>query len=140
MVRFWEWRRKKQKALDEVEKTEKDEEGSFAELFEQSSQAPNSRFSPGDRVTGKVVKIGQDTIFVDLGGKSEGLVEAQEFRDENGQLTIKEGDEVELRISSFRGGIHLSKGIKVHGAERCPGAAGGLPESNPRRGEGGGSK
>ena len=108
---------KEAESIDEVEKTEKDEEGSFAELFEQSSKAPNSRFSPGDRVTGKVVKIGQDTIFVDLGGKSEGLVEAQEFRDENGQLTIKEGDEVELRISSFRGGIHLSKGIKVHGAE-----------------------
>lgn len=60
---------KEVESIDEVEKTEKDEEGSFAELFEQSSQAPNSRFSPGDRVTGKVVKIGQDTIFVDLGGR-----------------------------------------------------------------------
>lgn len=108
---------KEVESIDEAEKTEKDEEGSFADLFEQSSQTPKSGFSPGDRVTGKVVKIGQDTIFVDLGGKSEGLIEAQEFRDENGSLTIKEGDEVELRISSFRGGIHLSKAIKVRGAE-----------------------
>lgn len=96
---------------------DQDEEGSFAELFQQSFQAPSGRFSPGDRVTGKVVKIGPDTIFIDLGGKSEGLVEADEFRDEQGNLGVKEGDEVELRIFSLRGGIHLSKAIKVQGVE-----------------------
>jgi small subunit ribosomal protein S1 len=99
------------------EKREGQEEISFAELLEQSSQTPGSRFSPGDRITGKIVKIGRDTVFVDLGGKSEGLVEADEFRNEDGGLSVREGDEVELRISSLRGGIHLSKAIRVHGAD-----------------------
>jgi hypothetical protein len=30
---------------------------------------------------------------------------------------VKKGDRLELRIASVRDGIHLSKGIKVHGAE-----------------------
>ncbi len=104
----------------EEEKTEdldKEEELSFAELFEQSVQTPGARFSPGDRVSGRIVKIGQDTVFIDLGGKSEGIAETQEFRNEEGNLTIKEGEDIELRVSSLRGGIHLSRAVKARGAE-----------------------
>jgi small subunit ribosomal protein S1 len=102
---------------DEKERIDVEAEGSFAELFEKSAQASYGRFSPGDRVTGKIVKVGADTIFVDLGGKSEGTANAAEFRDEEGNLTIREGEEVELRVASLRGGIHLSKAIKARGAE-----------------------
>ena len=96
---------------------EKEEDVSFAELFEQSSQTPGVHVSPGDRVTGTIVKISKETVFVDLGGKSEGTAEIKEFLDEEGNLTVKEGEEVELRVSSVRRGIHLSKAIKAHGAE-----------------------
>jgi len=51
-----------------------------------------------------------------LGGKSEGIADLQEFLDKNGNLTVKEGDWVEMRVSSIRDGIHLSKGIRVQGA------------------------
>lgn len=102
---------------EEGKKIEPEEEGSFAELFEQSTQTAYGRFSPGDRVTGKIVKISTDTVFVDLGGKSEGTASASEFKDEDGNLTIQEGGGVELRVASVRGGIHLSKAIKVRGAE-----------------------
>ena len=102
---------------EEKEKIEGEEEGSFAELFAQSSQTPYGRFSPGDRVKGTVVKINPETVFIDLGGKSEGTAETHEFKDENGTLTIQEGDEVELRVASVKGGIHLSKAIRARGAE-----------------------
>jgi len=102
---------------EEAEKIEGEEEGSFAELFAQSTQTAYGRFSPGDRVTGKIVKVSADTVFVDLGGKSEGTANTVEFKDEDGNLTIQEGDEVELRVASLRGGIHLSKAIKARGAE-----------------------
>ena len=102
---------------EEEKKIDAEEEGSFAELFEQSTQTAFGRFSPGDRVTGTIVKISADTVFVDLGGKSEGTANAAEFKDENGNLTIQEGDGVELRVASVRGGIHLSKAIKARGAE-----------------------
>jgi small subunit ribosomal protein S1 len=101
----------------EIQRIDKEEEPSFADLLASSSQLPHSRFSPGDRVSGIVVKIGRDTIFVDLGGKSEGIVEADEFRGENGKITLKEGEEVELRVASLKGGIHLSRAIKARGAE-----------------------
>ena len=102
---------------EEEKKIDAEEEGSFAELFEKSSQTAYGRFSPGDRVTGKIVKVSADTVFIDLGGKSEGTANALEFKDQDGTLTIQEGDEVELRVASVRGGIHLSKAIKARGAE-----------------------
>jgi small subunit ribosomal protein S1 len=91
-------------------------EESFAELLEASSESPGRKLYPGDKVSGKVLKVGKDTVFVDLGGKSEGIAEIQEFLDNDGHLTIKEGDWVEMRVSSIRDEIHLTKGMKVQGA------------------------
>jgi small subunit ribosomal protein S1 len=95
---------------------ETEEKGSFAELFEASSGLPRGRVHPGDTVSGIVTKISKATVFVDLAGKSEGFAEIQEFQDENGNLTIKQGDQVEMRVASTRDGIHLTKGIKIQGA------------------------
>ena len=96
---------------------EKEEEVSFAELLGSSSQIPSSEFTPGDTVSGVVAKIGRDSVFVDLGGKSEGIADLDEFRDKDGKLNLREGDKVELRVASLRDGIRLSKAFKVHGAE-----------------------
>jgi small subunit ribosomal protein S1 len=93
------------------------EEVSFAEFFESSSQIPSSEVNPGDTVSGVVLKISRDWVFVDLGGKSEGIADLDEFRDKDGKLNLREGDKVELRVASLRDGIRLSKAIKVHGAE-----------------------
>ena len=95
---------------------ETDEKTSFAELFEASSETAGHKIYPGDKVSGRVAKISRDTLFVDLGGKSEGITDLQEFLDKNGNLTVKEGDWVEMRVSSIRDGIHLSKGIRLQGA------------------------
>ena len=64
-----------------------------------------------------MLKISKDTIFVDLGGKSEGIADVQEFLDKKGNLTIEQGDWVEMRVASIRDGIHLTKGMKVQGAD-----------------------
>ena len=93
------------------------EEKSFAELFEASSESPGRKISPGDMVSGKVIKISKDTIFVDLGGKSEGIVDIQEFLDKNRNLTLKEGEWISMRVASIKDGIHLAKGIKAQGAD-----------------------
>jgi small subunit ribosomal protein S1 len=94
-----------------------EDEVSFAELLQRSPQTPNREFAPGDTVSGTAVKITKDAVFVDLGGKSEGIADVEEFLDKDGNLNLKEGDRVELRVASLRGGIHLSKAIKVHGAD-----------------------
>ena len=99
--------------------TDKDTNGeaSFEELLKASSESPRRKLFPGDKVSGKVAKVGKDTIFVDLGGKSEGIADIQELLDEEGNLTVKQGDWVEMRVASIRDGIHLTKGMKVQGAD-----------------------
>jgi small subunit ribosomal protein S1 len=99
--------------------TEKEnhEEPSFEELLKASFEAPGRKFFPGDKVSGKVMKISKDTVFVDLGGKSEGIADIQEFMDKKGILNIKEGDWVEMRVASIRDGLHLTKGMKVQGPD-----------------------
>jgi len=96
---------------------ENHEEASFEELLKASSETPGRKLFPGDKVSGKVLKVSKDTIFVDLGGKSEGIADIQEFLDKKGTLTIKEGDLVEMRVASVRDGIHLTKGMKVQGPD-----------------------
>ncbi len=99
--------------------TEKDmnEESSFEELLKASSEAPGRKLFPGDKVSGKVFKVSKDTVFVELGGKSEGIADIQEFLDKEGNLTVKQGDWVEMRVASTRDGIHLTKGMKVQGGD-----------------------
>ncbi len=67
---------------------------------------------PGEMVSGKVVSVGRDWVFVDIGTKSEGMIGADEFRDEEGEVTVKIGDTVEATVLTLRGGIHLSRSLK----------------------------
>src|SRR4030066_783089 len=96
---------------------ENNEELSFEELLKASFETPGRKFFPGDKVSGKVLKVSKDTIFVDLGGKSEGIADIQEFLEKRGNLTVKQGDWVGMRGASIRDGIHLTKGMKVHGPD-----------------------
>ena len=51
-----------------------------------------------------IAKITSDWVFIDLGGKTEGIVERNEFLDKEGQLTVKEGDTVKVYFLSSRHG------------------------------------
>jgi small subunit ribosomal protein S1 len=70
------------------------EEESFAELFQESFVKP-VRFSPGQKVKARIVKISSEWIFIDLGGKSEGYLDRKELLDEEGNLSVREGDEIQ---------------------------------------------
>ncbi|HOF05511.1 MAG TPA: 30S ribosomal protein S1 [Syntrophales bacterium] len=67
------------------------EEQSFAELFEKSPVRPDF-LKPGQKVEAKIVKITDDWIFLDLGGKSEGYLDKKELADEEGAVAVREGD------------------------------------------------
>jgi small subunit ribosomal protein S1 len=98
-------------------KSEMEEKESFEEMLKASFESPGRKLFPGDKVSGKVLKISKDTIFVDLGGKSEGIADIQEFMDKARSLTLKQGDWVEMRVASIRDGILLTKGMKVQGPD-----------------------
>lgn len=62
----------------------------------------------GDLVVGKVVKITGSVAFVDYGARSEGYIELSELKDEEGNLAVAEGDQVEAEIVQTRGAVRLS--------------------------------
>ena len=78
-------------------------DGNFAELLKQSETRAVKALIPGEKISAVVASIDRDTIFLDVGAKSEGIVDAFEFVDETGTLTIAPGDSVEvffLKVSS----------------------------------------
>ncbi len=77
---------------DIIEETDETEDESFAELFEQDDKQAKRWLEPGQKLTGKVLKIGNEWIFMDTGQKGEGVIERKEFLDIDGNLTVKEGD------------------------------------------------
>ncbi|NNF45854.1 MAG: 30S ribosomal protein S1 [Desulfofustis sp.] len=69
---------------------------SFESLFSQSEEKTLRKLSPGEKIKATVVGIDKETVFLDVGTKSEGIIEASEFTDEHGELSISPGDQVEV--------------------------------------------
>ena len=57
-------------------------------------------FEPGQQVETKIVAITDDTIFLDLGLKSEGFLDKSELADENGNVEVKVGDSIKVYFLS----------------------------------------
>ncbi len=55
---------------------------SFAEMFEESIAQTN--MNVGEIITGEVVDINRDVVIVNDGLKSEGVIPAYQFYNENG--------------------------------------------------------
>lgn len=69
---------------------------SFANLFQQSLE--NTKMRGGDVVVGRVVKIDDKYVAVDVGLKSEGFVPKEQFLDGKGDLQVAVGDETEVVV------------------------------------------
>ncbi len=67
-----------------------------SQLLEQSLQT----VKPGEVVRGRVVNIGPEVVTIDIGYKSEGQIPVAEFRSRDGEVTISEGDEIEVFFDS----------------------------------------
>ncbi len=76
---------------------------SFAELFEQSIS--NTQMRPGAIIKGTVVAVNDDVVVVNAGLKSEGVIPIEQFTDENGEINVKVGDEVEVALDAVEDGF-----------------------------------
>jgi small subunit ribosomal protein S1 len=76
---------------------------SFAELFEES--LTYIEMTPGSLVNASVVEVTPDFVTVSAGLKSEGVIPADEFKNEAGELTVKPGDIVEVALESVEDGF-----------------------------------
>ena len=97
---------------DDIENQSPETEESFAELFESYSAGMNDNIRVGDRIRGRIISIGTNDVFVDTGTKADGVVEKSELLDEDGQLPLAEGDELDLYVvTADESEIRLSKAI-----------------------------
>jgi len=56
-------------------------------------------FSKGDKVKGKILRITGKSVFIDIGGKGEGIVAERAFNDAKSFIkTLKVGDEVQAKV------------------------------------------
>ncbi len=69
---------------------------SFADLFNQEETKKLRHFSPGQKVTATIITVSGESIFLDVGGKSEGILDSAELKDETGELTVAAGDHIEV--------------------------------------------
>ena len=76
-----------------------DAEMSFEELLEGYVTPEMGDLEEGQIVKGEIVGINGETVLVSVGFKSEGQIPAEEFRDAQGNLIVKEGDQVEVYVA-----------------------------------------
>src|ERR1700731_3737703 len=71
----------------------------FGRLLDQFEQEQSS-LQEGEVVRGTVVGITERGVVIDFGYKSEGIVDQNEFM-EDGQITVKPGDEVDVLVKNM---------------------------------------
>lgn len=86
-------------------------EENFADLLENSISGVN-KLEPGQLIEAEIVSISGECIFLQLSGKSEGLLDTAEMIDKDGTLTVKEGDLIKaFFLYSKNGEMHFTTKI-----------------------------
>jgi small subunit ribosomal protein S1 len=94
-----------------VPEAQVDDEGSFADLLASStgSSQARRRFKAGEKVAGKIIQVGDEVTFLDLGsGLADGLIETLELKDAEGNVTARVGDILDAVV--VKGG---DRGVQV---------------------------
>ncbi|MGJ8619701.1 MAG: 30S ribosomal protein S1 [Methylophilaceae bacterium] len=76
---------------------------SFAALFEESLSRQEMR--SGEIITAEVVSIDNDHVIVNAGLKSESVIDANEFKNPQGELEVEIGDFVKVAIEKLEDGF-----------------------------------
>ena len=83
--------------------TESQSTESFAALFEESIALQEMR--SGEVITAEVISIDNDFVIVNAGLKSESVIKAEEFLNDQGELDVKVGDFVKVAIEKLEDGF-----------------------------------
>ncbi len=83
--------------LNPAEKADDMDGEQFEELLSDYLETA-SELDIGTLIKARVVAITRESVMLDVGDKAEGVVDAREFKDFKGAMTVKVGDEVEVVI------------------------------------------
>jgi small subunit ribosomal protein S1 len=88
------------------------DEGTFADMLAQAESAPRRRFQVGDKVAGKIIQLGHDVAFLELGsGVAEAMIEVAELKNAEGDVAARVGDIVDaVVVQATDRGVVVSKG------------------------------
>lgn len=86
----------------------------FGAMLEGEGQPDQPEIKPGDKVKGRITAMDERTVFVELGAKSEAVLDYGEILDKNGDPKYKVGDEVEAFSTSF-GDEQINLTMKMSG-------------------------
>jgi small subunit ribosomal protein S1 len=78
-------------------------EESFEALFEESYTKMDA-MEPGQQIQTEIVSISGGSIFIQLGGKSEGVLDLEEMTDKEGNVSVKEGDTITVYFLEAKNG------------------------------------
>jgi len=76
---------------------------SFEKLFQAEDSRQLQQIKPGQKITATIVGIGEETTFLDVGGKSEGALNSSELVDKEGNFTKNIGDRIEVYFLQAKG-------------------------------------
>ena len=74
----------------------------FAALLDQQFQGFRKGFNPGDTVSARVIRVGEEFVTLDVNSKNVGLLPIEDVTDEEGEVTVKRGDTVEVSFVSMQ--------------------------------------
>lgn len=87
----------------------------FAALLE-AQEAVAVRLQSGQHVTGTVIHITEDSVFVDVGIKVDGIMDRKDIQNADGQDIVKEGEAIEAYVVSVKPHeIRLSRSMSGSG-------------------------
>ena len=93
---------------DEGDELNADEYARLLDVYDNSFR----NIAEGEVVKGTVLKVTASEVVVDVGYKSEGIIQASEFLDETGEITVQAGDIVDVlleRTEDREGYVVLSR-------------------------------
>ena len=97
--------------------TSMSEEGAedFAAMLA-AHETASSRLQPGQKVTGTVIAITGDSVFVDVGIKVDGIIDRKDILDAEGNESVKPGDSLEAWVTGVSSQeIRLSRSMSGSG-------------------------
>jgi small subunit ribosomal protein S1 len=80
---------------------------SFEALFKAEQTKKIKRLTPGQKITATIVGQNSETTFLDVGGKSEGVLNSSELKDKDGNFTKGTGDTLEVYFLQARASEQL---------------------------------
>lgn len=105
------------------------ERGKAASPTSPAGKEPGRAPAPkvGDVMTVQIVSFGEESAFVDLGGKAEGVIPLAQLTDADGNVTASVGDSVGVLVAAFEDDVAVLRvRSRPHAtASSAPGSAGG---------------